>query len=369
MVNLSMADPVLIIAEAGVNHDGSVDDACRMIDVAAEAGVDVVKFQTFEPEAVLTARAMKAAYQAANTGEGGTQLEMVRKLALSREDHRLLADRCTRRGVRFMSTAFDMASLEFLSTLGMPAIKIPSGDLTWGAMLLAAARVGPPLIVSTGMATLEDVGEALKVIAFGLTREGDPAGADDLDQACVEGRAALRDRVTLLHCTTEYPAPLEAINLRAMTTMADTFGLKVGYSDHSLGQTVAVAAVARGACVIEKHFTLSRSRPGPDHPASLEPEELAAMVRAIREVEIALGQPEKRPALAEMGNLPIARRALVAARPIRKGETLTADALTAKRPADGLSPMQQWRLIGTAAQRDYAPDDTIDDFAEGQGTA
>lgn len=365
-----MFDPVLIIAEAGVNHDGSLDDACRMIDVAAEAGADVVKFQTFVPEAVLTARAMKAAYQETNTGEGGTQLDMVRKLALSRDDHRVLAERCARRGVRFMSTAFDMESLDFLSGLDMPAIKIPSGDLTWGAMLLAAARVGPPLIVSTGMATLDEVRQALTVIAFGLTREGDPAGPDDLEQAFADGQAALRDRVTLLHCTTEYPAPLEAINLRAMDTMARTFGLKVGYSDHSLGLTVAVAAVARGASVIEKHFTLSRARPGPDHPASLEPDELAAMVRAIREVEIALGRPEKAPAPAELGNLAIARRSLVAARPIRRGEILTSAAMTAKRPADGLSPMQQWRLIGTAARRDYAPDDALEAYdGDGQGTA
>lgn len=364
-----MHDPVLIIAEAGVNHDGSLDDACRMIDIAAEAGADVVKFQTFVPEAVLTARAMKAAYQETNTGEGGTQLDMVRKLALSREDHRVLADRCARRGVRFMSTAFDMESLDFLSGLDMPAIKIPSGDLTWGAMLLAAARVGPPLIVSTGMATLDEVRDALTVIAFGLTRDGDPTGPADLERAFAHGQAALRERVILLHCTTEYPAPLEAINLRAMGTIAQTFGLKAGYSDHSLGQTVAVAAVARGACVIEKHFTLSRARPGPDHPASLEPDELAAMVRAIRDVEIALGRPEKAPALAELGNLAIARRSLVAARPIRRGEILTPDAMTAKRPADGLSPMQQWRLIGTAAQRDYAPDDALEAHIEdGQGT-
>jgi N-acetylneuraminate synthase len=364
-----MSDPVLIIAEAGVNHDGSLDDACRMIDVAAEAGADVVKFQTFVPEAVLTARAMKAAYQETNTGEGGTQLDMVRKLALSHDDHRVLADRCARRSVRFMSTAFDMESLDFLSGLDMPAIKIPSGDLTWGAMLLAAARVGPPLIVSTGMATLDEVREALTVIAFGLTRDGAPTGPDDLERAFADGQAALREKVTLLHCTTEYPAPLEAINLRAMDTMAGAFGLKVGYSDHSLGLTVAVAAVARGACVIEKHFTLSRTRPGPDHPASLEPDELAAMVRAIRDVEIALGRPEKSPAPAELGNVAIARRSLVAARPIRRCEILTPDAITAKRPADGLSPMSQWRLIGTAAQRDYAPDDALEAHdGDGQGT-
>jgi N-acetylneuraminate synthase len=356
-----MGDPVLIIAEAGVNHDGSLEDACRRVDVAAEAGVDVVKFQSGNPDNVMTVRALKAAYQEANTGEGGTQLDMVRSLMLSREDHHVLADRCARRGVRFMSTAFDMDSLAFLSGLDMPAVKIPSGDLTWGAMLLAAARVGKPLIVSTGTATLEEVHEALAVIAFGLTQDGEPSAPGDLERAWSGGQATLRERVTLLHCTTEYPAPLDAINLRAMGTMADAFGLKVGYSDHSLGVTVPIAAVARGAEVIEKHFTLSRSRPGPDHPASLEPDELAAMVKGIRDVEIALGRPEKQAAPAEVGNLAAARRALVATRSIRRGELLTAEAMTAKRPADGLSPMHQWGLLGQAAQRDYAPDDAIDE--------
>ena len=362
-----MPDPVLIIAEAGVNHDGSVVDACRMIDAAAEAGADVVKFQTFVPEAVLTARAMKAAYQETNTGAAGSQLDMVRTLALGRDEHRVLAERCERRGVRFMSTAFDMESLDFLSGFEMPATKIPSGDLTWGAMLLAAARAGRPLLVSTGMASLAEVREALAVIAFGLTREGDPAGPDELEEAFAAGQAALRDRVVLLHCTTEYPAPLGAVNLRAMTTMAETFGLRVGYSDHTLGWTVAVGAVARGACVVEKHFTLRRDRVGPDHAASLEPEELAALVRAIREMEAALGRPEKQAAPAELGNVAIARRSLVAARPIRAGEVLTAAHLTAKRPADGLSPMRQWRLIGTPAARDYAPDEAIEPPPGGQG--
>lgn len=362
------SDRVFIIAEAGVNHDGSLEDALAMVDVAADAGADAVKFQTFDAAALVTRRAMKAAYQAANTGEDGGQLDMIRALQLSPEAHHAIVARCVERHVRFMSTAFDMASLRFLSGFDLPFIKIPSGDLTWGAMLLAAARAGPPLIVSTGMATLEEVEEALGVIAFGLTRDGEPARLDDCRAAFASepGQRALKDRVTLLHCTTEYPAPLDAINLRAMTTLAERFELPVGYSDHSLGLTVPIAAAARGARVIEKHFTLSRSRPGPDHPASLEPDELAAMVRAVREVEQALGSPIKAPAPQELGNRAIARRSLVAARPVRAGEPLTAEALTAKRPADGLSPMDEWAIRGLVADRDYALDEAIV-WPEGEG--
>lgn len=360
-----MADRVFIIAEAGVNHDGSVDDACRLVDVAADAGADAVKFQTFTAEAALTTRALKADYQVQNTGQGGNQLDMVRKLELSHADHARIIERCRARGIAFMSTAFDMDSLAFLAGLDMPAVKIPSGDLTWGSMLLAASRLGKPLYVSTGMATLDEVREALAVIAFALTREGCPASRDEAKAAfnSAAGQAALRDRVTLLHCTTQYPAPMRAVNLRAMTTLADAFGLRVGYSDHTLGLTVPVAAVARGATVIEKHFTLSRDREGPDHAASLEPHELAQMVAAIRDVETALGSPEKAPATDELGNREIARRSLVAARAIATGEVLDDDNVTAKRPADGLSPMEWWALAGRPASRAYAPDEAIEDQA------
>lgn len=353
---------VFIIAEAGVNHDGSIDDARRMIDVAAEAGADAVKFQTFRADQLVTARAAKAAYQVANTGEDGGQMEMLRRLELSHDDHAMLADHCRARGVSFMSTAFDMDSLTLLAGLDMPAVKIPSGDITWGPMLLAAARLGRPLIVSTGMADMGDIRDALSVIAFGLTQTGEPRDRDDLTAAFASeaGQAALRDRVTLLHCTTQYPAPLPAVNLRAMNVMAATFGLPVGYSDHTLGITVAIAAVARGATVIEKHFTLDRNRPGPDHAASLEPDELAAMVRGIRDVETALGKPEKGPTPEEAGNRPIARRSLVAARAIAAGETLSLDMVTAKRPADGRSPMDVWGLIGTTATRAYEADEAIE---------
>lgn len=357
-----MSGRVLVIAEAGVNHDGSLDDARRMIDVAARAGADAVKFQTFHAEQLVTRRAGKAAYQARNTGEDGGQLAMLKALELDRDAHHALAAHASASGVRFMSTAFDLDGLAFLHTLDMPAIKIPSGDLTWARMLLEAARLDRPLIVSTGMADMAEIGEALSVIAFALTRPGVPTGPEDLEAASAspEGRARLRERVTLLHCTTEYPAPLTAVNLRAMDVMAETFGLKVGYSDHTLGTSVAIAAVARGATVIEKHFTLDRARAGPDHAASLEPQELSAMIAAIREVETALGQAVKAPAAEELPNRAIARRSLVAARPIRAGELLSLDNLTAKRPADGVSPMAVWPLLGQPATRAYDADEAIE---------
>ncbi|WP_374512688.1 N-acetylneuraminate synthase [Brevundimonas sp.] len=352
---------VFVIAEAGVNHDGSLDDALRMVDVAAEAGADAVKFQTFDAAQLVTRRAAKAAYQARNTGADDGQLAMLRGLELDRDAHRALARAAQSKGVRFMSTAFDMDSLDFLAGLDMPAIKIPSGDLTWGPMLLRAARLGLPLIVSTGMATLDEIADALQVIAFALTRDGLPAGAAELKAAFAEpeAQAGLRERVTLLHCTTEYPAPLTAVNLRAMDLMHETFGLPVGYSDHTLGTTVAIAAAARGATVIEKHFTLDRGRPGPDHAASLEPDELAAMITAIREVETALGEARKAPAPEEIANREIARRSLVAARPIAAGQPFSLDNLTAKRPADGLSPMQVWGLLGRPASRAWDEDEAI----------
>lgn len=357
-----MSGRTFIIAEAGVNHDGSLDDALAMIDVAADAGADAVKFQTFRAEALVTRRAAKAAYQVDNTGEDGGQFDMLKALELGPDDHHVLARRCAERGVRFMSTAFDMDSLALLAAMDMPALKIPSGDITWGAMLLGAARTGLPLIVSTGMSTLDDIRRALSVVAFALTRDGEPTGAGDLDAALASdaGQAALSERVTLLHCTTQYPAPLAAVNLRAMGLMAETFGLPVGYSDHTLGTTVAIAAAARGATVIEKHFTLSRSRPGPDHAASLEPDELAGMIRAIREVEVALGRAVKGPTPEEAGNLPIARRALVAARDIAADEVLMSAMVTAKRPADGLSPMAQWDRMGRPAGRAYRTDEAIE---------
>ena len=357
-----MTGRVFVIAEAGVNHGGSLEDALRMVDVAAEAGADAIKFQTFDAARLATRRAGKAAYQVRNTGADDGQLSMLKALELDREAHRTLVGRAKARGVRFMSTAFDLDSLDFLAGLDMPAIKVPSGDLTWGAMLLRTARLGRPLVVSTGMATLDEIRDALAVIGFALTREGPPSGGDELHATFAEPavQALLQERVTLLHCTTEYPAPLAAVNLRAMDLMAETFGLPVGYSDHTLGTTVAIAAAARGATVIEKHFTLDRSRSGPDHAASLEPEELAAMIRAIREVETALGEARKAPVAEELANRAIARRSLVAARAIAAGEPFSPENLTAKRPADGLSPMAIWPLLGRASPRAYAEDEAIE---------
>lgn len=354
-------DRCLVIAEAGVNHNGSLALARRLVDVAADSGADVVKFQSFKAEKLVTRRARKANYQVENTGTSGDQLEMLRALELDEGDHQSLVEHCAMRGIRFMSTAFDSDSLAYLAGLDMPAFKIPSGDLTFSAMLLQTARLGRPIIVSTGMATLGEIDAALTVLAWGLIRPDEPASWRDLEEArfSAAGQDALRRRVTLLHCTTEYPAPASAVNLRAMDTMAGAFGLRVGYSDHTLGTAVSIAAVARGASVVEKHFTLDRGMEGPDHAASLEPSELKSMVDAIRTVEACLGSPRKQPSEVELGNRLIARRSLVAARSIAAGEPLTIDMFDAKRPSDGLAPVNPWALVGQAAAKDYQPDDPI----------
>jgi N-acetylneuraminate synthase len=354
--------PVLFIAEAGVNHNGSIAMALQLIDAAADAGADVVKFQSFKAESLVTAQAAKADYQVTNTGEAGGQMAMLRALELSAEDNARLLAHCRARRISFMSTAFDEASLDMLAPLAMPAVKIPSGDLTHAPMLLKSARLRQPLIVSTGMATLSDIEQALGVIAFGLLSDAVPAGEADFQAAYCSpaGRAALQQYVTLLHCVTEYPAPPEAVNLRAMDTMAAAFGLPVGYSDHTAGIAVSIAAVARGACVIEKHFTLDRELPGPDHAASLEPDELATLVASIRAVELALGAPRKQPAPQEVGNRAIARRSIVAARPIRQGEVLDLSMLAFKRPGTGISPMAAWSLVGRPARRDFAFDELLE---------
>lgn len=351
-----------VIAEAGVNHNGSLERALQLVDVAADSGADAVKFQTFRAEELVTAKAAKATYQVTNTGKDDGQLGMLRALELRPADHASLVERCRERGVHFMSTAFDESSLAFLATLDMPAVKIPSGDITAGPLLLQAARLGRPLIVSTGMSTLADVEAALGVLAFGLTRQGEPLGREQLGAAyaSTEGQAALRANVTLLHCVTQYPAPPEAVNLRAMDTLADAFGLSVGYSDHTLGIEVSLAAAARGACVIEKHFTLDRGLPGPDHAASLEPAELTQLVKGIRCIEQALGSARKMPAAIELPNRAVARRSIVAARVIRAGEVLRADMLAIKRPGNGVSPLNWWDVLGSPARRDYAADEAIE---------
>ena len=359
-----MADSVFIIAEAGVNHNGSAEMAFRLVDAAAEAGADAVKFQTFRTEKVVTNAAPKAAYQATNTGEGGSQIDMIRKLELGDDVFRRLAAHCAKRGIEFMSTPFDMDSLRFLARreMRLERLKVPSGEITNAPLMLAAAQTGLPLIVSTGMSTLDEIEAALGVIAFGFTKDGETPSLEKCRAAyaSAEGRAALRAKVTLLHCTTEYPAPFGDVNLRAMTTMRERFGLPVGYSDHTQGIAVPIAASALGAVMIEKHFTLDRSLPGPDHRASLEPGELKAMVAGIRAATASLGTPAKAPTPSETPNIPIARRSLVAARPIRKGEVFDADMIDAKRPGGGLSPMLAWSLIGTSAKRDFAEDEMLE---------
>lgn len=335
----------LIIAEAGVNHNGSIDLAKKLIDAAAAAGVDYVKFQTFRADKLVTRDARQAAYQSRNMDDGqDSQYEMLKRLELSPDDHRTLISYCKAKGVSFFSTAFDLPSIDFLNTLGpdrkgFPLWKVPSGEITNFPYLRSIGHTGKPVILSTGMATLDDIQQAIDV----LTRFG-TSGND----------------ITLLHCTTEYPAPKDQVNLRAMETMRRYFGMPVGYSDHTEGIEIPVAAVAMGACVIEKHFTLDRTLPGPDHRASLEPAELCEMVRQIRNVEAAMGGGTKEPAPAERPNIPIARKSIVAARPIAKGELFTDENLTAKRPGTGISPMAWESVVGQRAVRDFEADEAIE---------
>jgi N-acetylneuraminate synthase len=352
----------LIIAEAGVNHDGSIATALELVDVAADSGADIVKFQTFDIASLATATAPQAAYQRERAAASG-QLEMLEHLHLDRDAHDRIAERCAERGIEFLSTAFDLTSLAWLRDLGIRRVKVPSGELTNGPLLLTFARTGLPLLVSTGMATLADVEQALAVIAFGRERDrGEPTGQElrsAYHRAMADG--ALRQHVTLLHCTSSYPAPPESVNLTAIDTLSRAFTLPVGYSDHTLGTAVAVAAVARGATVLEKHLTLDRSRPGPDHAVSIEPRELVDLVADIRTVETALGEPVKYPTPDEWDTMVAARRSIVAARPIAAGETFDETNLAILRPGDGRSPMDHWKLLGRRASRAYTVHEAIAD--------
>lgn len=330
---------VYIIAEAGVNHNGSVDLALEMIDVAAACGADAVKFQTFNSRKEISRHAEKAEYQKVTSGRDESLLEMALKLELDEAAHHRLLAYCREKDIKFLSSPFESDSIRFLDELGLDIIKIPSGQVDNLPYLRQVAALGKQVIFSTGMATLEEVTCALGVLMDG----GTP-----------------RDRITVLHCTTAYPTPFEEVNLRAMLTLRDRFGVRVGYSDHTPGIEISVAAVAMGAEVIEKHFTLDKSFEGPDHQASLDPDELRAMVQAIRNVERALGDGIKRPTPGEIVNTHIARRCIVAARRIRKGETLVAGAITVKSPAHGLSPMRWDEVVGTAAIRDFDEDEPVE---------
>ena len=332
---VGFGEPVFIIAEAGVNHNGDVELAKRLINVAAEAGADAVKLQTFKAERVVSATAPKAEYQLQTTDAVESQLDMLRRLELSLEAHRELQAYCQERGVLFMSTPFDEESADLLDELGVPVFKVGSGEITNWPFLEYVARKGKPIILSTGMSYLSEVDEAVRVIR---------------DAGC--------DQLVLLHCVSNYPADPADANLRAMQTLAAAFGVPVGYSDHTLGIEVAIAAVALGACVIEKHFTLDRSLPGPDHRASLEPDELKSLVRGIRTVEAALGHGCKKPAASEANTAAVARRSLVAVQDIPAGTTLTEELIATKRPGTGLPPAMRPYLVGRTV-RVSVPDGTL----------
>jgi N,N'-diacetyllegionaminate synthase len=327
-----------IIAEAGVNHNGSLEMAIQLIDVAIAAGADAVKFQTFKAEKVIAVNASKAGYQKETTGSDESQLEMVKKLELDETAHIRLYQYCQQKGIQFLSTPFDLESIDLLSRLGLEIFKIPSGEITNLPYLRKLGALGKRLILSTGMANLGEIEDALDV----LTETGTPL-----------------ESITVLHCNTEYPTPFEDVNLRAMLTIGHALGVAVGYSDHTPGTEVAGAAVALGAAVLEKHFTLDRNLPGPDHKASLEPDELKAMVQAIRNIEKALGDGIKRPSPSEVKNRPIARKSLVATQSIKTGELFSADNITAKRPGAGISPMRWDEILGQVAQKDYEKDELI----------
>jgi len=356
-----VSDATYIIAEAGVNHNGSLQVAQDMVRAAVEAGANAIKFQAFCAERLVQRTAPKAAYQAKTTSATESQYDMLRKLELDMASHQVLKEQCVRLGIDFLSTPFDELSLEGLVNLGVQRLKISSGDLTNGPLLVRASRSGLPILLSTGMAYLGEIEDALGALAYGYLGAMEEPSRKTFRKCygSCEGRVLLQQKVTLLHCTSEYPAGLRDVHLKAMNTLQAAFGLEVGYSDHTEGIIVAVAAVARGARVIEKHFTLDRSLPGPDHQASLEPGELTEMVRAIRVVERALGSPIKAASPSEQKNLPIVRKSLAALAPIRSGEVFTAVNLGCKRPGTGLSPMEYWDMLGRPSSRAYAPDEEI----------
>lgn len=335
-----MSKHVLIIAEAGVNHNGSLDLAKQLIDKAVEAGVDIIKFQTFKSEKLVSKAAKQAEYQQRNIGKKDQgQLAMLKKLELSQADHKKLIVYCNEKGIRFFSTAFDMDSIDYLHSLNMGLWKIPSGEITNYPYLRKIAQYQEPVILSTGMCELADIEAALNVLLqFGVKKE----------------------QITILHCNTEYPTPFADVNLKAMLEIGEKFGVQIGYSDHTKGIEVPIAAVALGATVIEKHFTLDRNMEGPDHKASLEPDELKAMVSAIRNIEQALGSGHKTISESERKNIEIARKSIVAACPIKVGELLTEENLIVKRPGNGINPMRWNEVVGTCAIRNYNEEDPIE---------
>jgi N,N'-diacetyllegionaminate synthase len=334
-----MGHKVLIIAEAGVNHNGSIDLAKQLVNVAVNSGVDIVKFQTFKTENLVSSSAKKADYQIQNTSnELESQFDMIKKLELDIAAHNILIEYCQDRNIKFLSSAFDLDSIDVLVQLGIDIFKIPSGEIDNLPYLCKIGSYNKQVILSTGMSTLSDIEKALEILTN--------AGTD-------------KEKITILHCNTEYPTPMEDVNLNAMLTIKEAFKLPVGYSDHTLGIEVPIAAVAMGATVIEKHFTLDKNMEGPDHKASLEPDELKAMVTAIRNVEQALGDGVKRLSNSEAKNKPIARKSIVAKADIKVGDVLSETNITVKRPGNGISPLEWDNIIGTIATKDYLPDELI----------
>ncbi|MEO5332543.1 MAG: N-acetylneuraminate synthase [Magnetococcus sp. YQC-5] len=355
--------PIHIIAEAGVNHNGQLDLALELVDAAAAAGANTVKFQTFRTEELVSRNAPKARYQQELTDPHESQFEMIKKLELDHKTHLLLKERCHKRNIDFLSTPFDLTSLDFLvNTMELTTLKIPSGEITNGPFLVRVGAAQRRILLSTGMSSLGEIETALGALAFGLLGCDEPASLSGFASAWASdaGQAILAQHVTLLHCTTEYPTPFADVNLRAMDTLHHAFGLPVGLSDHTPGITIPIAAAARGAAVIEKHFTLDCSLPGPDHKASLEPNELTQMIQAIRTVETALGHGRKIPVASEINNRSVARKSLVAQRPICPGERFTTANLGVKRPGTGISPMEYWHWLGRTAHRHYVQDECID---------
>ncbi|MGN7762050.1 N-acetylneuraminate synthase [Paenibacillus sp. 22594] len=351
-----------IIAEAGVNHDGDIKLAKKLIDIAVSAQADAVKFQTFKTENVISMNAPKADYQIETTGSEESQFEMVKKLELSFAQFSELKLYCDDHNIEFLSTPFDMESADYLiDTLGLQTIKIPSGEITNAPLIHHIAQKSVKIILSTGMSTLSEIESALGVIAYGYLLPNESPSIEAFKAAFIssEGQRLLKERVTLLHCTTEYPAPVHDVNLLAMNTMSTAFGLRTGYSDHTEGIAIPIAAVALGATVIEKHITYDRQAEGPDHKASLSPEELHHMVEGIRQVELAKGSGIKIPSESELKNLNIARKSIVALGKIRQGETLTAENITVKRPGNGIPPFEYWNMLNIKASRDFDNDQQI----------
>ena len=355
---------IYVIAEAGVNFNGNKDMAFQLVDAAVAAGADAVKFQTFKAYNLVTKSAGKADYQKLTTEVNESQYDMLKQLELSHEVHYELLSYCNSKNIDFLSTAFDSESLSFLAyKLKLTTLKISSGDITNGPLLLEHARTGCDLILSTGMSTLGEIEEALSVLAFGFISSIDSQLSKEVFEeayASEMGQQHLQKKVTLLHCTTEYPAPLQEINLNAMLTMSNAFGLKTGYSDHSVGITVPIAAATKGAVIIEKHFTLDKMLPGPDHKASLDPNELKEMVSSIRIVEKIMGNGIKIPSKSEIKNKNIARKSIVAKKYIRKGEVFTKENLTIKRPGKGKTPMEYWKMLGKMGYENYQVDEILD---------